>query len=425
MSIHGTSGNDTLTGTAGNDVFNLDQGGDDTVSGLGGNDTFSFGAAFNAADRIDGGTGTDTLRLAGDYSSTVDFQATTLVSVEKIVVTAGDDYNLDLVNANVGAGETLSVNASALGAANTLFFADTSENDGNLSITGGAGDDTTLGGLHHTAVNAGAGNDQIDLYGGLNDVNGGDGDDIIYILAPISSSSHIDGGTGSNQIFFNGDFSAGQTIGAHWSANIADFGFASGYSYKMTLQNGIVAAGQTLGFYANGLTASYTLNMNGSHVTEGNLYLQGGHGNDKLIGGAGNDGLEGRQGADTLTGGAGNDTFYYNGVADSTSSTFDRITDFNATNDHFSLTGTTVANIDTAVSGGTVTASHFDLDLAARVGAGQLHAGDAVLYTPSGGYLSGHTLLVIDANGVAGYQAGADYVIDITGMTGTLTTANF
>jgi Ca2+-binding RTX toxin-like protein len=425
MTIHGTSGNDTLTGTAGNDTFDVDQGGNDTVSGLGGNDIFIFGGTFTNQDQIDGGTGTDELKLAGDYSAGVDFQAATMVNVEKIEMSAGHSYNLQLVDANVAAGQSLTVNASTLGAGDTFTFYDNGETDGSLKIAGGAGADTISGGQYHTVIDGGAGDDIIYLNGGVNIVTGGDGDDLIEVLHPIAYNSHIDGGTGSNQVFIEGDFSAGQIMGAHWGTNIADFGFASGYSYKMTLQNGIVAAGQTLAFYANGLTASYTLAMNGSHVTQGNLYLQGGHGDDKLSGGAGNDGLEGRQGADELTGGAGNNTFYYNGVADSTSSTFDRITDFNAANDHLQLSGTTVANIDTPVSGGTVTAAGFDTNLEANIGASQLHAGDAVLYTPGHGYLTGHTLLVIDANGVAGYQAGADYVIDITGMTGTLTTANF
>jgi Ca2+-binding RTX toxin-like protein len=425
MAIHGTSGDDTLTGTSGNDVFDVEQGGNDTVSGLGGNDVFNFGAAFTSADSIDGGAGTDTLKLNGDYSGAVAFTATTMVNVEKIVVAAGHSYELSLVDANVAAGQTLSVDASALGAGDTLFFTDTSESDGGLSIKGGDGSDSILGGLHHTVISGGDGDDEAYLYGGLNIVNGGDGNDVINIEAPISSHSRFDGGTGGNQIFFNGDFSAGQTIGADWGANVGDMAVASGHNYKFTMQDGLVAAGQTLGFYANGLGAGNWLNMNASHLTQGNVYLQGGAGNDTLVGGAGNDGLEGRGGADKLTGGAGDNTFYYNNVAESTSSTFDRITDFNATNDRFQLQGTTVANIDTAVTGGTLTASNFDNKLAGAIGAAELHAGDAVLYTPSAGYLTGHILLVIDANGVAGYQAGADYVIDITGMTGTLTTDNF
>jgi hypothetical protein len=50
-----------------------------------------------------------------------------------------------------------------------------------------------------------------------------------------------------------------------------------------------------------------------------------------------------------------------------------------------------------------------------------------VLFTPDRGTLAGHTFLIVDANGTAGYQAGQDYVIDITGATnlGSLSTTNF
>jgi hypothetical protein len=43
----------------------------------------------------------------------------------------------------------------------------------------------------------------------------------------------------------------------------------------------------------------------------------------------------------------------------------------------------------------------------------------------TGGTLSGHTFLLVDDNGVAGYQSSVDYVIDVTGMSGSLTTADF
>ncbi len=423
MTIKGTSGDDTLTGTAGADSFNMAQAGNDTVSGLGGNDVFSFGAFFTAADHIDGGDGIDTLKLDGDYSSALVFQAATMVNVEKITLSAGNNYNLQMLDANVAAGQTLQVNAGALGAANTFTFFDNTESDGSLVITGGAGDDTIEGGKFHNDLYGGGGNDEIVVLGGTNTVDAGDGDDIISITGAFSSTSKFDGGTGSNQIFFDGDFSGGQVLGRNAAINIGDFGFSAGFSYKITLGNGITAAGHTLPFYANSLTATDTLNISAVHLTAGNVYLQGGAGNDKLVGGAGNDGFEGRGGHDVMTGGAGSDSFYYNNVADSTSSTFDRITDFDASTDK--IRGMTVNAIDTAVNGGTVTGAHFDADLANILDATHLHAGDAVLFTPSVGYLSGHTLLVVDANGTAGYQAGADYVIDVTGMTGTLATSSF
>jgi hypothetical protein len=44
-------------------------------------------------------------------------------------------------------------------------------------------------------------------------------------------------------------------------------------------------------------------------------------------------------------------------------------------------------------------------------------APDAVLFTPTTGNLAGHAFLIVDENGVAGYQAGADVVIELTNAT--------
>jgi Ca2+-binding RTX toxin-like protein len=279
------------------------------------------------------------------------------------------------------------------------------------------------GGTFHNVLNGGGGADYFDLYGGINIVDGGSGDDTITVRKPIATASQFDGGAGTNVIEFWGDFTGGQVIGAHWATNIGEIKFTDGYSYSVNLQDGIVAAGHTLTLYAAFLTPTDHATINGSHLTAGNLYLQGGHGSDTLIGGAGNDSFQGGNGADTMTGGAGGDLYFFENVAESTGATFDRITDFNAASDHLYF-GHAVAHIDPTITSGAVAASNFDAKVAAAVGASHLNAGDAVLFKPSAGYLTGHTLLIVDHNGVAGYQAGADYVVDITGMTGTLTTAS-
>ncbi|MEG3179057.1 bluetail domain-containing putative surface protein [Sphingomonas sp. LT1P40] len=42
-----------------------------------------------------------------------------------------------------------------------------------------------------------------------------------------------------------------------------------------------------------------------------------------------------------------------------------------------------------------------------------LGAGEAVLFTASSGNMSGRTFVLIDANGVAGYESDEDYVIEL------------
>ncbi len=106
--------------------------------------------------------------------------------------------------------------------------------------------------------------------------------------------------------------------------------------------------------------------------------------------------------------------------------------------DKFQL-GVAVTGIDPTITSGSVDAVTFDVNMAVDVNATNLAAHHAVLFTPSpdlagnvhvplpeDGALSpgadeyvGHTFLIVDANGRAGYQAGADFVFDVTG--GTLT----
>jgi Ca2+-binding RTX toxin-like protein len=113
--INGTSGNDTLDGTAAADVFGVEQGGEDTVDGLGGNDSIHFIAAFDAGDKVDGGAGSDFVGWGGkDYTgaSALVLSATSLNSVEEIQCNASHAYSLTMNDANAAAGATLLVDST-------------------------------------------------------------------------------------------------------------------------------------------------------------------------------------------------------------------------------------------------------------------------------------------------------------------------
>ncbi|HEX4294164.1 MAG TPA: bluetail domain-containing putative surface protein, partial [Rhizomicrobium sp.] len=95
--------------------------------------------------------------------------------------------------------------------------------------------------------------------------------------------------------------------------------------------------------------------------------------------------------------------------------------------DHFMITGETINAVNPEVTVGRLNAATFDTDLATAIGAGQLGAHDAVVFDPSRGDLHHHIYLIVDMNGVAGYQAGQDLVIDVTDAThlSSLTAGNF
>jgi len=473
FSITGGAGDDVLTGGAQNDGFNLTQGGNDTASGGAGNDTFSFGTAFTASDTIDGGANSDTLSLNGDYSAGVVFTATTMTDVENIVIQAGHDYNLTTVDATVASGATLNVTATALGTGDTLTFDGSAETDGKFrvfidsadvlassQITGGAGSDTiVLNGDFSAGVSFGsttiqsienitltAGNSySLSLSGdsvatgatiaidgsalGSGDhfyfgfdttgaadssytLTGGAGDDGFFMLDAFSASDKIDGGSGGNdEIQINGDYSAGVTFNADTVKNIGYFAVLDGNSYSLTENDGNVAAGATMAVTGSILGASDYLHFYGAAETDGHF---------DLIGGAGDDILEGGNLGDTLTGNGGADTFLYTSAAQSSSTTYDTITDFAAGTDHLDLT--TAITTVFAVSGSLDSGANFDSELA---GLGVIQASGAAVLTVTGGTLAGHTFLVVDGNGDDVYTAGQDYVFDITSYTGTITTNDF
>ena len=545
MNYTGTSGDDTLTGTSGNDVFNMAQGGNDTVSGGDGNDIFRFGGTFASGDSVDGGTGVDQLQLDGDYSAEQNINSTQLSNVEIVTVAAGHSYNLiffdgviadgssltvkgqtlgasdilqvdggylsslsanttlvvyggagdtyftggpgknlftggagyDTVyfgndfgpddrldggagsnalqllgdysagltfsaamfknfqylsveagydykltmnDANVAAGQTLTVFASNLGGTNSLIFNGSHETDGSYYFYDGAGNDVLIGGTRDDHLSG--------ANGGIDKLYGNGGNDRFQMGDNMTSADRIDGGVGYDEVDLGGNYSAGLMFKTGTMINVEDVFLAQGYSYKLTMSDDNVAAGKTLTITGGLLSQTDTMIVNASAETDGHYYFGGGAGNDTLIGGQSGNTFYGGFGLDKMTAGTGNDIFAYGDATDSTGVTRDIITGYNALHDKFDLpSGHSVAAIDTALTTGTLSTGSFDANLAAAIDATRLGAGDAVLFTPDAGTLAGHTFLVIDMNGTAGYQASQDLVIQLESAThlASLATTDF
>jgi hypothetical protein len=140
--------------------------------------------------------------------------------------------------------------------------------------------------------------------------------------------------------------------------------------------------------------------------------LIGHGGKDTITAGAGDDTMIGGAGKDTLAGFQGIDTFAYEAASDSTGRFYDKVRVFDFASDLFD-TLASITGIDTTIASGQLRGAFFDADLAVAVSAGQLAAGHAVLFTPDSGNKAGKTFLIVDQNGAAGYQAGADLVINL------------
>ncbi len=182
------------------------------VAGGAGNDQFTMGAALTASDRFDGGAGNDTLALNGDYSGGVLLGAATIADIEALSLASGHSYSITTDDANISTGATLTVDASALGAANVLTFNAAAETDGSLSFLAGAGNDVLTGG---------GGNDIFDLtHGGNDTVHGGGGNDTFTLAAALTAADSIDGGAGSDMLVLNGSGYTAFTFGAATMTNV-------------------------------------------------------------------------------------------------------------------------------------------------------------------------------------------------------------
>jgi hypothetical protein len=140
--------------------------------------------------------------------------------------------------------------------------------------------------------------------------------------------------------------------------------------------------------------------------------LFGHGGRDLMRGGAGTDELIGGGGKDILLGDGGHDVFAYALASDSTGESYDTIKTADFLDDALD-TSVTMTGIDTAITIGALRKHHFDNDLAAAADAAHLDVDHAVLFTPDDGLHAGDTFLLVNLDGVAGYQPGNDLVVQL------------
>ena len=341
------------TGTALNDTL---KGGisDNTLNGGAGDDTIILAFAnFNDKDIIDGGTGTDTLRL------------------EDTGIDATTDDKLKAINAIKGidllgfAGNTVTVDASKITSVKEYAF-----NAANVILRGAAtGNKFTLSQNNST-----------------------------FTLKETKQSADLTL-KGVTNLTLNSDKGTSDPVGANKVTQLAADG---NLTLTITGNRDLEIAAPTLpnnsvfNIDASGLTGALTATGTALDNTltggAGKDSLDGGAGADTLTGGAGNDTLTGGTGGDTLTGGAGNDIFVYtnpnqsNRLTLTENVTFDTITDFTQGQDKIQLTGLTTAAqytaqnlVQTAVNASGQLTLNADLLTAAKVAIGQDKFGAFVL----------------------------------------------
>jgi Ca2+-binding RTX toxin-like protein len=410
------AGNDILLGGAGADVFQPGTGADKVVGG-GGADVIVMDGNLDAHDRLDGGGGdTAAVHVNGDYSAGIAFGANTIVNMGALTMSAGHDYKFTANDGNVAAGKAMTVDAGALGLADDATFNASHETDGSYAFIGGNGNNTFLGGAQADIFTLANGN--VAGPGGKDTIHGGAGADVVTIANGFDVHSIIDGGDGNDTVNFEISSNTpihfnNTTLISVETLDIKNVSFASiiardanvGLGASMTVDGSAIT-----GVFA-GVTNHFA--FDGAAETDGNFVLLGSAGNDTLTGGALADNFEGGLGADLLTGNGGSDRFVYAGANDSHGGlgTYDTVMGFDANVDKFVLQFV-VTGVDAAVTTGALNAASFTTDMATALGSSHLAAGHAALFTANSGDLAGHTFLVVDVHGSAGY-ASNDYVIEL------------
>jgi Ca2+-binding RTX toxin-like protein len=207
----GASGNDQLFGGTGDDIL-LGKGGDDLLFGGSGNDTLTGGAG---SDQMFGQSGNDRMIWnPGDGSDLME---------------GGDGNDTAEVNGGNGA-ETFTISANGTRVRfdrvdPAPFFLDIGTTE-NLVLNANGGDDIItagngLAGLIQLTLDGGAGNDTITGGDGTDTLNGGDGDELgngglgndtallgtgndTFVWNPGDGSDVVEGGDGTDTLLFNG-----------------------------------------------------------------------------------------------------------------------------------------------------------------------------------------------------------------------------
>ncbi|PJK31594.1 FecR domain-containing protein [Minwuia thermotolerans] len=307
--VFGSAGNDTFTGSDGDDNF-VGRGGDDLLIASLGNDTLN-GAAGNDTADFSNLTGAFQIDLTGN-SATLDANSYTVLGLETIIGTAGDDtMNGDADNNRLEGGQGADSIGGGGGADTLLGGA------GNDTIAGGDGNDSINGGAGNDSLDGGAGNDTldfsdategvaVDLFGGLaastatgtdtvtafNGVTGGAGDDSIRGSADADT---IAGGDGDDLIIGEG---GNDSLDGGAGSNTLSFATASA-DLIVDMTAGTAASAET----GSDNFANFTTVIGGA----GADFISGDAERNFLLGGEGNDTLNGGGERDTLRGGAGDD----------------------------------------------------------------------------------------------------------------------
>ena len=368
------SGDDTLTGSAGDDNF-VTGSGDDTVFGTAGNDAFTGGAgtdtvsyandsagvmvnlfqqtATGAAigsdivsgfENVIGGSGDDTIKgssgvniltggagddtFIGDSGGDVIDGGTGTDILDFSAAAAGTHVNLaaGTTNGAFGSDTLTGIEGAIGGAATDIFTGDGNDN----SYAGGGGGDLVYGSAGDDTLDGGSGTgDRLDYFadtaGIIVNLTAGTATGSAIGTDTISNFERIDGGSGGDSL----TGSSGADILLGFCGDDIVFGTAGndGLGGGAGIDT-ISYVNDSTGVTVSLTSATATGSAIGSDAVSGFENVIGGTGDDTITGSSGINILTGGGGGDILTGSGGSDIFRYTAASDSTSILKDIITDF-------------------------------------------------------------------------------------------------
>ncbi|WP_375455831.1 beta strand repeat-containing protein [uncultured Methylobacterium sp.] len=383
-----------------------------TFRGGSGNDSVTFAATqFTVSDTLTGGAGTDTININDTtpvyaaINKATGFEALGLSSSGATVDISQITNGINSFKVNAGNLTETFNNALAT----SVFTIDNSAgNSGTVTVANKVGETATSVTVDYGAATAAK------TLANLT-VNG---------ETTVNLTSTGTGTGGSNVI---------TTLANADNSNIVITG-----SKDLTITSGLAAT--TTGSKIDASAFTGKLNVLGSGQADviiggsGNDTINGGAGKDTINGGAGNDTITVNTAAsnDVITGGSGSDIFKFSGsnlanFAATSAGTTDivSITDIVAGTDKISLvnTGTPFTAVNLANQTIATAADLTGVYAGITAVTGSTTTAQAVVLTVQGGAAAGTYLYVNDATGPVSNTA--DFLVKITGLTGTLAASDF
>jgi S-layer protein len=442
------------TASSGVDTISIATGYTKVITTGAGNDVITYGGPAGTGGSIDAGDGSDTIVMTSAQAVTASTDAVFNSKVKGLEVlslaTAGGAATIDLLGINA-------VNSvKTAGAATALQTINSFTNNGTFEQTASANGGSYVLGVTGAVFNA---DDAFNIkFTSTATVAAGSitvsGIETLNIIQPDASTAATGSTAVTNTVTLVD--AAAKSVIVSGNNGLTITNDAGNTAITKFDASGVVANGTAdtttllaVTFASNNSTATAAVSITGGAGAD---TLTGNAAIDTINGGAGTavDTITGGAGQDVLIGGGGADVFRYNLRADAVGAggvNVDKITDFVAGTDKINLTqgggagvlllGVTIATASTPavatmaapVADATIVASLPEVYAALAAytaltaSAANSSATVAQVYTFANGAAAGTYVVVNDST--AGFQAANDIVINLTGLSGTLSAADF